>query len=110
MRVRIALDSNAIIAALRGPVLIEPHPFVVDAVIPLPVVGELFAGAFMSSNRDSNLTRILDFLYGREIVAPDFSTAHQYGSLRGLHRGTPPKASKINDLWIAALCLQHNLP
>ena len=34
-----------------------------------------------------------------------------YGRLRAqLNIATTPKAAYLNDLWIAALCLQHDLP
>ncbi|HEX7807230.1 MAG TPA: PIN domain-containing protein [Thermoanaerobaculia bacterium] len=107
---RIALDSNVIIALLRTRANIEPHPFALDVAIPLTVLGELYAGAYMSANKESNLQLLSEFLAGRFILAPDQDTARRYGVLRAHLRGTAPNVAKVNDLWIAALCLQHNLP
>jgi tRNA(fMet)-specific endonuclease VapC len=107
---RLALDSNVIIALLRTPIELDPHPFELDAVIPLTVLGELYAGAYMAAKRDLNLRLLREFIQGRVVLAPDVETARHYGSLRAHLRGTPPGIAKLNDLWIAALCLQHNLP
>lgn len=72
---RIALDSNAVIAHLRG-IDIPALPAGPDAIIPVPVLGELYG---------------------------------DYGILRARYSANLSIA-KVNDLWIAALCLQHNLP
>lgn len=44
------------------------------------------------------------------VIAPDRVTARTYGQLRAPYGKTSLRTSKINDLWIAALCLQHDLP
>ncbi|HEX7830552.1 MAG TPA: PIN domain-containing protein [Thermoanaerobaculia bacterium] len=105
---RTALDSNSIIADLRdGDVPTLPSG--PDAIIPLPVLGELFAGAYSSKQRDANVTSIDKFIATRTVLAPDAATARDYGILRSRFV-TKLSIAKVNDLWIAALCLQHNLP
>lgn len=107
---RLALDSNVIIALLRESGDLSPHPFSFDVVVPLTALGELYAGAFMSARREVNVRVIDDFIQGRTILTPDRETARHYGALRARLRGTAPGVAKLNDLWIAALCLQHALP
>lgn len=78
--------------------------------LPLIVLGELRAG-FANGNRraanESLLTRFLNAARTR-VVAADEQTTHFYAdlylSLRKKGRPIP-----TNDLWIAALVLQHDL-
>jgi tRNA(fMet)-specific endonuclease VapC len=78
--------------------------------MPLIVLAELRAG-FASGNRraanESLLTRFLNAARTR-VVVPDEQTTHFYAdlylSLRKKGRPIP-----TNDLWIAALVLQHDL-
>lgn len=42
-------------------------------------------------------------------MAPDLHTARIYGRVRGEVRFAI-STSRMNDLWIAALCIQHDLP
>ncbi|HEX6086403.1 MAG TPA: PIN domain-containing protein [Thermoanaerobaculia bacterium] len=108
---RIAVDANAAIAWLRTEET-DATAFrrAQSVAFPLPVVGELYAGAFASTNREANLERVASFLATGEIIKPDEETARVYGTLRARMRLTDIRASKMNDLWIAALCLQHSLP
>ena len=108
---RIAVDANAAIEWLRTE---NPDPTAFrrtqSVVFPLPVIGELYAGAFASTSRQTNLARLESFLSTGEIIKPDEETARVYGRIRAQMRLTSIRASKMNDLWIAALCLQHALP
>jgi len=46
-----------------------------------------------------------------QLLQPTQYTARTYAEVRvALKQTTLPAASKLNDLWIAALCLEHNLP
>lgn len=107
---RLALDTNVIVALLRATDPPDPHLLTLDPVIPLTAAGELFAGAYMSARRVENLGTVREFLRGRTILRPDLTTAAHYGSLRAHFRGAALTVAKTNDLWIAALCLQHDLP
>ncbi|HEX6099021.1 MAG TPA: PIN domain-containing protein [Thermoanaerobaculia bacterium] len=106
---RLAVDSNAVIEWLRAGGT-EPFAFR-DArwiVLPLPVVGELYAGVFASKKRDAHLLVLEDFLTDHELLSPDGETARVYGRLRAPFQKIGQ--SKMNDVWIAALCIQHDLP
>ncbi|HEX8408881.1 MAG TPA: PIN domain-containing protein [Thermoanaerobaculia bacterium] len=108
---RLAVDSNAIIVWFRSGNL-EPLALhsAQHLVLPLPVVGELYTGVYSSKKRDSHLTLLEAFIGRHEILKPDEETARSYGRLRAELRLDNIGRSKTNDLWIAALCIQHGLP
>jgi predicted nucleic acid-binding protein len=78
--------------------------------VPLIVLGELRAGFAHGARRESNESLLTRFLNARRtrVVAPDEQTTHFYADiyseLRKKGRPIP-----TNDLWIAALVLQHDL-
>ena len=108
---RIALDTNRYVDLCRGVdetvALIETA----DAVsLPFVVVGELRAG-FVHGKRPADNERTLrQFLMkdGVDVLYADDQTTHHYASVfRQLRaQGTP---IPTNDMWLAALVLQHNL-
>jgi tRNA(fMet)-specific endonuclease VapC len=110
---RLALDTSAAIDYMRevrqSPPQIE---YATTVVIPLPVVGELFHGAQRSAQPDRG-NEIVERLIARwQPLIGDVQTARVYGDIRAtLFQGTGNlSVSKKNDLWIAALCIQHDLP
>lgn len=111
MTQRIAIDTNAAVDYLRPN---RPQPELIDRAasvfLPLPVVGELFAGAFASQQVAENSQKIDEILTRWRTLDPTAETARIYGELRARANLQHVSPSKLNDLWIAALCLQHNLP
>jgi tRNA(fMet)-specific endonuclease VapC len=109
--VRIALDTNRYVDLWKG--VAETVALLEDAeaiVLPFVVIGELRAG-FANGRRQAENERILRrFLLknGVLVLFADDQTTHQYASLfRQLRKqGTP---IPTNDMWLAALVLQHNL-
>jgi tRNA(fMet)-specific endonuclease VapC len=111
MTERLAVDTNAVIASLRAhPERRAPLDADAEIVIPLPVLGELYVGAFTSAMREANLRLIAGILAEASVLHPDEDTARLYGQLRARLRLKDIGASKRNDVWIAALCIQHQLP
>lgn len=108
---RIAADSNAVIEWLRSG-SIEPPALrtVRRLILPLTVIGELYAGAFASARREENVAQVEAFVAKHTILHPDEKTARVYGELRARLQYDKVGRSKTNDLWIAALCIQHDLP
>jgi tRNA(fMet)-specific endonuclease VapC len=108
---RLAVDSNAVIMWFRSG---NAEPLTLSRaerlVLPLPVIGELYVGVFSSRKRDVHLELVEKFIEQHEILKPDEETARLYGSIRARQRLENIRASKMNDLWIAALCIQHSLP
>ena len=111
MNERIVLDTSAVVELFRTNV---PSPALREATavsLPLPALGELFVGAFGSRQKDHNLTILEQFIAKHHVLNPDQATARLYGELRvRLGLGSEIGASKKNDLWIAALAIQHDLP
>jgi tRNA(fMet)-specific endonuclease VapC len=106
---RYLLDSNIIIA------LFASENAVLDAVqeaeevfIPSIVVGELYYGAQKSSKRQANVARVDSFVKVNVILDCNQETARWYGLIK---QQLQVKGRPIpeNDIWIAALALQHEL-
>lgn len=108
---RIAIDTNRYVDFAKGlPEAVERVRRADEIVVPFVVLGELragFAGGTRSGENEANLVR---FLNSRrvDVVFADEDTTHHYARLfHQLRRqGTP---IPTNDLWIAALVVQHEL-
>jgi len=108
MAARYLLDTNIVIAALKGHAAVRSH---LDAT-PLSqlllssiVLGELEFGAEKSAFAARNHARLAELAQRLPILDVDAETARHYGRIRAhLERqGTPIGA---NDLWIAAQALR----
>ena len=110
---RVAVDTNAVVEYLR---LEREYPPQLDEAnevfLPLTVIGELFYGASLSDRPEFHRGTIGRIIRRWHPLVQDIDTARIYGSLRaGASRAaTTLRASKVNDFWIAALCIQHDLP
>jgi predicted nucleic acid-binding protein len=108
---RIALDSNRYTDLCRGvPEVVEVIEDAVEVHVPLIVVAEQRAGFAHGTNREKNervLTRFLNTA-GVFVLAPDEQTTYFYADAYAYLR-KKGKPIPTNDLWIAALALQHQL-
>ena len=77
--------------------------------VPAIVVGELFYGARHSTQVDDNMQQIIAFCDSVTILPCDQGTADQYGRLKNELR-TQGRPIPENDVWIAAIACQHELP
>ncbi len=108
---KIVLDTNRYSDLCANEIKVIEFIQSVDQVfVPLIVLAELRAGFALGKKREQNekiLTRFLN-TDGISILAPDQQTTFFYADLYLFLRkkGTP---IPTNDLWIAALTLQHNL-
>ena len=108
---RVALDTNRYVDLCKGVAETVAILEAADVVVmPFVVLAELRAG-FAHGRRQVENERILRRFLMKEGVAVMFAddqTTHHYASLyRQLRKqGTP---IPTNDLWLAALVLQHNL-
>ncbi|MGQ0733934.1 MAG: type II toxin-antitoxin system VapC family toxin [Acidobacteriota bacterium] len=108
---RVALDTNRYVDLCKG--LGETVAILEEAeaiMLPFVVLGELRAG-FVHGRRPAENEGILRrFLLkdGVKVLFADDQTTHHYASVfRQLRKqGTP---IPTNDMWLAALVLQHNL-
>ena len=108
---RLALDTNRYVDLCKGLTPTVDFVATADAVfLPFIVVAELRAG-FALGRRGAENERTLRRLLQKEgvhLLLPDDQTTFHYASVfRELRQqGTP---IPTNDIWIAALVLEHNL-
>jgi tRNA(fMet)-specific endonuclease VapC len=109
--VRLALDTNRYIDLCRGTAsVIETVELADEVWLPCIVLGELRAGFAVGTQGPRNEAVLRRFLLksGVSVLYADDQTTHHYASVyRQLRKqGTP---IPNNDMWIAALVLQHSL-
>ena len=108
---RVALDTNRYVDLCKGvPETVALLEGAETVLLPFVVIGELRAG-FAHGRRPAENERVLrGFLFkdGVRALFADDQTTHHYASVfRQLRKqGTP---IPTNDMWLAALALQHNL-
>ncbi len=108
---KLALDTNRYTDLCRGNLPVVEMVERADEVwLPFIVLGELRAGFAVGSQGPRNEAVLRRFLLkaGVGVLYADEQTTHHYGSVyRQLRKqGTP---IPTNDMWIAALVLQHSL-
>lgn len=108
---RLALDTNRYVDLCKGVDDTARLVSTAEAVfLPFVVVAELRAGFALGRRAAENERVLRRFLLkdGVAVLYPDDQTTHHYAAaFRQLRRqGTP---IPTNDLWIAALVLQHSL-
>jgi tRNA(fMet)-specific endonuclease VapC len=111
VEVRLALDTNRYTDLCRGNARVVEAVGTADEVwLPFIVVGELRAGFAVGSQGPRNEAVLRRFLLkpGVGVLYADEQTTHHYATVyRQLRKqGTP---IPTNDMWIAALVLQHSL-
>ncbi len=107
---RALLDTNIIIGIFAG------DPKIAAAVLrkqqvflPVPALGELYRGVFGSVRRTQNLDRLEILISENPSLDCDATTARHYGELKQALRAKG-RSIPENDLWIAAIAVQHSLP
>ena len=103
------LDTNIVIALFANDAsVMESLTKAEEVFIPSVVIGELFYGAHKSARAKDNLARIDEFASSNLVLGCDMETARIYGDVKNALRikGHPIPE---NDIWIAAIAIQHNL-
>lgn len=108
---RIAIDTNRYTDLVKGdPGVAEIVGTAEEVLVPLIVLAELRAGFAAGTQQARNETILRRFLAqsGVSVLCPDEQTSFHYAAVftELRRRGTPVPT---NDLWIAALVLQHGL-
>ena len=107
----VALDTNAYSDFMRGE---ADRVRVVRAarslVLPLVVLAELRAGFAAGSQESANAANLQRFLASPRVsvLPPDEQTTHHYARIH-LELRRAGASVPTNDLWIAALSVQHDL-
>ncbi len=108
MNGRYVLDTNVVIAFFdREPFVLQRIGAAEETLVPIPVMGELFYGAYHSRRSEFNTSRIEQLAHSHTVIPVDMETAVHYGMIKSAlrRRGTP---IPDNDIWIAALAKQHD--
>jgi tRNA(fMet)-specific endonuclease VapC len=73
------------------------------------VSGELYYGAFASSNPQKHINQVQSFLSNCNFIQVGIETSEIYGRLKSdlKRKGTPIPE---NDIWIAASSVEHDIP
>ena len=106
----VLLDTSVVIPYLKGDIAIGAQVQVSSSLyLPQVALGELYCGAHLSQNPGKHVAKIQTFLAAVAVLSPGVATAEHYGRLRAqlAKTGTPIPE---NDIWIAALAVQHHLP
>ncbi len=103
------LDTSVIVLALKKNAIVGRKLDALKQIyVPLTAVGELLYGAYKSPRLVYHLQETEIFLAKCIILFPDRQTADIYGRAKNnlMKKG---KSIPENDIWIAAIALQHNL-
>jgi tRNA(fMet)-specific endonuclease VapC len=108
--VAVALDSNILWAYLGGDATLRARVEGAGQIwLPLPVLAEARFAVLNSGRPIATQTRLDEFLQVCRVRPMGEETALRYAEQRpALRRKGRP--IPINDLWIAAVCLEHGLP
>jgi predicted nucleic acid-binding protein len=108
---RLALDTNGYVDLMRSTAeVLQMVESASEVVMPFAVLGELAAGFVHGTRRSQNEQILRQFLQRPSVrsLYPDENTVAEYAVLdTDLRRRG--KVIPHNDLWIAALCVQHGL-
>lgn len=107
----VALDANAYSDFMRGnPSRMRVVETALKVYIPLFVIGELRAGFAGGNQQSKNAATLQRFLNEPRVSAllPDEQTTYHYAQIYHQLR-VQGKPIPTNDIWIAALAIQHHL-
>ena len=104
------LDTNALSAAAdREPAALEVVARAEFLAVPVIVLGEYRLGIAQSRHRAEYESWLREWMAAVTVIDVDEETTRHYAAI-GLELKRAGKPIPANDLWIAALCLQHALP
>ncbi|HEV2481910.1 MAG TPA: type II toxin-antitoxin system VapC family toxin [Puia sp.] len=104
------LDTNIVSALLKGETIIADKIDKAEATyIPIIVVGELYYGASFSSQIEKKTADLKLITSRYQTLSLDEETTIVYGNIKTALR-KKGKPIPENDIWIAAIALQNDLP
>lgn len=107
---RVLLDTGIIIDFFAGDPAVRQRLVEAEEVfVPSIAVGELLYGARLSARAAENRAEVEAFAAATAVLSCNLQTCSHYAEIKaGLRaRGRPIPE---NDIWIAAIALQHGLP
>jgi len=106
----VLLDTNIVAAHFRNDASTTAHLKAAPAIyLPWIALGELEYGALRAQRRQAQLVLIREFLQIVILLVPDQSTSEGYGHLKA-ELAEAGQLIPDNDIWIAALARQYDLP
>jgi tRNA(fMet)-specific endonuclease VapC len=102
------LDTNLAIAVLKRDPAIQRRLKGVVLFLCTTVVGELYFGAFNSTEKARNLDALRQYLSHNQVLHADETTAERYGQIKTQLIASGEMIPE-NDIWIAATALQYDL-
>jgi tRNA(fMet)-specific endonuclease VapC len=106
---RCLLDTNIVIALFAGDTAVRDNLARAEEVfVPGIALGELYFGARKSGRVKENLDRIDEFAAESVVLECNTGTARRYGEVKHALRAKGHPIPE-NDIWIAAIALQHNV-
>jgi len=106
----VLLDTTIVVSVLRRvPGMQERLKSANELYLPLFALGELEYGVSHSNQPEKQSQALALFLQGVDLLFPSEATTKQYGKIKSelARAGTPIPE---NDVWIAALAIEHGLP
>jgi tRNA(fMet)-specific endonuclease VapC len=107
----VLLDTTIVVDHLRNknPAVAQQLKKTGTLYLPLPALGELLYGVYNSHFQAKGLNQVEEFLKICAVLSPDERTAHHCGRVKAdLRRKGKPIPE--NDIWIAAVAIEHDLP
>lgn len=102
------LDTNVVIALFAKDANVAQRVSNSSVSVPVIVIGELLYGARKSGRVEANVERAEDFATTNVVLNCDLQTAKHFSQIKNDLR-LKGKPIPENDIWIAALALQHDL-
>jgi tRNA(fMet)-specific endonuclease VapC len=110
MNGRISLDTNTVIRLFKNdPRITEVLAANTTVCLPVPVIAELLFAARNSARQEANLKNYNEFIDSCTVLNITRETANHYSAVR-LELKQKGRPIPENDLWIASICLEQNLP
>ncbi|MBI1787859.1 MAG: PIN domain-containing protein [Acidobacteria bacterium] len=104
------MDTSVVVPHLRGDRALAARIAQVASIrMPWVVLGELRFGARRAVRPEEALAHVRTFLRTVALLLPDEGTAEHYGDLKA-ELARLGKPIPDNDLWIAAMARQYDLP
>ena len=110
MNGRISLDTNIVIRLFKNdPIVTKVFDTITTICLPTPVIAELLFAARNSTYQKENLKVYNEFINACTVLNITRETANLYSIIR-LELKQKGRPIPENDLWIASICMEQNLP
>jgi len=107
---RVALDTNVVIRLFKNdPAVMKILSTSSVICLPVPVAAELLYGAENSGRPADNIKICHDLIDLCEVLNITRKTAGAYSRVRSSLKASGRPIPE-NDVWIAAVCMEHNVP